>query len=529
MERVIEESFHRIKKLRPNLNALIEEIELTRYREKLRYKTNPWKVDPEDEVIFWNGVKTRLLDLEIAEKKEKQESADQILKDIVSRYVHEITGNFKPSHYRLARRVITFGFSRLLNAARIKKFGSFWRGELTLQDKIQITGDTEQLRKLAKIGTVVVVPTHFSNLDSILIGWVIHTLGLPPFIYGAGLNLFNMEIFAYFMNSLGAYKVDRRKRNLIYLQSLRTYSSMALRDGCHSLFFPGGTRSRSGKIETRLKLGLLGTAIEAQRINYEMNEEGRHNKIFIVPVVTNYNFVLEAPALIRSYLEREGQERYYMESDRYDKSGRILKFLFEFFTKGNNISVSIGKGLDLFGNYVNDEGMSIDAHGNRINTRDYFLFRGNISANVQREEEYTRMLSEVIVREYHRINRVQSSHLVAFTAFQMIRKKHKNLDLYSVLRLPLDELEIEYEEFKKVFSKLRNRVVDLFNEGKVDMATHMTDEIDKVIDLGISNVGMYHTRRPLLKNKRGYIITQDINNMYYYHNRMDGYELEKFL
>lgn len=529
MERVIEESFQRIKKLRPNLSSLIEELEITRYREKLRYKTNPWKVDPDDEVIFWGSVKNRLLELENSEKQEKQNSADQILKDIISRYVYEITGNFKPSYHRLARRVVYFGFSRLLNAARIKKFGAFWRGDLTLQDKLQITGETERLRKLAKIGTVVMVPTHFSNLDSILIGWIINTMGLPPFIYGAGLNLFNMEIFAYFMNSLGAYKVDRRKKNLIYLESLRTYSSMALRDGCHSLFFPGGTRSRSGKIETRLKLGLLGTAIEAQRINYEKNEEGRHSKIFIVPVVMNYNFVLEAPALIRNYLEREGQERYYMESDRYEKSGKILKFLVAFFTKGNNISVSIGKGLDLFGNYVNDEGMSIDAHGNRISTRDYFLFRGNISADPQREAEYTRMLSEVIVKEYHRINRVQSSHLVAFTAFQMIRKKYKNLDLYSVLRLPVDEIEIEYEEFKKEFSKIRNRIIELFNADKVDMATHMTEEIDKVIGFGISNVGMYHSRRPLLKNTQGNIITQDINNMYYYHNRMDGYELEKFL
>jgi glycerol-3-phosphate O-acyltransferase len=108
------------------------------------------------------------------------------------------------------------------------------------------------------------------------------------------------------MNSLGAYKVDRRKKNLIYLESLRTYSSIALRYGCHSLFFPGGTRSRSGKIETRLKLGLLGTALEAQRINYQKHERGRHNKIFVVPVVTNYNFVLEAPSLIRSYLEFKG-------------------------------------------------------------------------------------------------------------------------------------------------------------------------------------------------------------------------------
>lgn len=529
MERVTEESFLRLKKMRPSISSLIEELELTRYREKLRYKTNPWKVDPDDEVVFWNGVKSRLVDLENIGKEKKQELVDKILRDIVSRYVQEITGNFKPSSYRLARRIIKFGFARLLNAARFKRFGSLWKGDLTLQDKIQIIGETEQLRELAKIGTVVIVPTHFSNLDSILIGWVIHTLGLPPFIYGAGLNLFNMEIFAYFMNSLGAYKVDRRKKNLIYLESLRTYSSMALQDGCHSLFFPGGTRSRSGKIENRLKLGLLGTAIEAQRINYENGEAGRHNKIFIVPVVTNYNFVLEAPALIRSYLERKGQERYYVESDRYDKSSRILKFLVEFFTKGNNISVSIGRGLDLFGNYVDNEGMSIDKHGNRINSRDYFLFKGKIDANVQREEEYTRMLSDVIVKEYHRINRVQSSHLVAFTAFKLIRKNYKSLDLYSVLRLPTDEIEIDYKEFRKTFSKMRNRIIELFNENKVDMATHLTEEIDKVIELGISNVGMYHSRRPLLKNKQGNIITQDINNMYYYHNRMDGYELEKFL
>ena len=60
------------------------------------------------------------------------------------------------------------------------------------------------------------------------------------------------------------------------------------------------------------------------------------------------------------------------------------------------------------------------------------------------------------------------------------------------------------------------------------MATHMTEEIDHVIDLGISNVGMYHSRRPLLRNKQGDIITKDMNNLYYYHNRMDGYELEKY-
>ena len=255
VEEVSSESQERIKRFCSIIDTLIEELETTRYRERMRYKTNPWKVDPEDEPSFWDGVKSQLMVTENLQGDEQQLAADEILRKIVNRYAEEIAGNFKPSHYRMTRTIVTFFFSRLLNASKIKKFGSFWSKEYTLQDKIHITGSAEQLRKLAKIGTIVMVPTHFSNIDSIVVGWVINTLGLPPFIYGAGLNLFNIEIFAYFMNSLGAYKVDRRKKNLLYLETLRTYSSLAVRQGCHSLFFPGGTRSRSGKIETRLKLG----------------------------------------------------------------------------------------------------------------------------------------------------------------------------------------------------------------------------------------------------------------------------------
>ena len=526
---VINESFKRLKELRTGENELIEELEKTRYRENMRCKTNPWKVDPEDDLDFWNSVKSRLVGIENKSPKARREGAEAILFEIVVRYANEIAGNFKPSHHKMARVIVTFGFSRLLNAAKINKFGAILRKEYTLQDKIQITGHTELLRKLAKIGTIVMVPTHFSNLDSILIGWVINTLGLPPFIYGAGLNLFNMSLFAYFMNSLGAYKVDRRKKNLTYLQTLRTYSSIAIRNGSHSLFFPGGTRSRSGKLESSLKLGLLGTAIEAQRVNYKMEATGRRSKIFIVPLVINYNFVLEAPSLIRNYLRIKGQERYYLEKDRYDSSSKIMKFLFEFFTKGSNISVSIGRGMDLFGNYVNEEGESLDKKGNHINTRDYFTNHGIITKDHQREEEYTRMLSKVIVREFHKINRVFASHLVAFTAFRMMRKMHDQLDFFSFFRIPVKEVEIPYEEFRETFDRIRNGVIDLFNEGRVDMATHLTGDLDEVINLGLKNVGMFHNFRPLLKNKQGNIITQDLNNLYYYHNRMDGYELEKYI
>ena len=85
-------------------------------------------------------------------------------------------------------------------------------------------------------------------------------------MYGAGMVLFNMSIFSYFMDSLGAYKVDRRKKHLLYLETLKTYSTESLVRGCHSLFYPGGTRSRSGSINQNLKLGLLSSAFEAQKI-----------------------------------------------------------------------------------------------------------------------------------------------------------------------------------------------------------------------------------------------------------------------
>src|SRR5690606_35914474 len=286
IESVIKETKHQVKKITKNRNALIEEIELTLFKEKLRIKQNPWKVDPEDEHIYWEEIKTKLVNISgNGENKNKDKQVQEIVDSIIRRYAYEIAGHFKPSSYRLARTFITFGFARLLNASRVKGFRSLWSKEFTLQDKINIVGETDHIRSLAQKGTIVMVPTHFSNLDSILIGWVIHTLGMPPFVYGAGLNLFKIVLFAYFMNSRGAYKVDRRKKNLLYLETLKTYSSQAIKKGCHSLFFPGGTRSRSGKIEKRLKLGLLGTAMEAQRLNFQEKGTEENNKIFIVPVV----------------------------------------------------------------------------------------------------------------------------------------------------------------------------------------------------------------------------------------------------
>ena len=525
IEEVSKKTIEHILKARGTRKQIIDDLEATVYREQNRIKRNRWRVDPPDEKRFWAGIKNELVELNTHPVEGKE---IEILNRIVHRYANEIAGNFKATSYRFARRVITFWFRRMLNGARVKKFGAFFRSKYTLRDKIHIVGKVKMLRRLATRGTVVMVPTHFSNLDSILIGWVIHSLGLPAFIYGAGLNLFNIKIFAYFMNSLGAYKVDRRKKNLPYLETLKMYSSLALEKGAHSLFFPGGTRSRSGMIEKQLKLGLLSTTIESQRNLYLKNDGAPARKIFIVPVTINYHFVLEAPDLINDYLQVKGQDRYFQEEDNYG-SFPLLKFMFKFFTKGSNISVSIGRGLDVVGNYVDEDGNSLDANGRLIETRDYFVSNGQVSIDHQREHEYTRMLASKITGEYHRINRVFASHLVAFVAFEMLVKQHPKLDLFGVLRLPEEELEIPYEEFRSAFKRVRKQIYLMKEDYKINHATHLKGKADLVIRRGLDNVGIFHLRRPLLLNKKGNVITQDLNLLYYYHNRLAGYDLEKII
>jgi glycerol-3-phosphate O-acyltransferase len=529
IEEVIQESFENIKATAKDVDKLIDEIETTVYREKLRSKKNPWKVDPEDDLAYWYGIQERLVELSNLGHKNIEKELDEIILDILTRYVNEIAGNFRKSRYRLARRMVKWWFSRLLNASMLKSFGAFWKDDYHLLDKLQVHGEIEHLRRMAAKGTIVMVPTHFSNLDSVLIGFIIHMLGLPAFIYGAGLNLFNIKIFAYFMESLGAYKVDRRKKNRLYLESLKTYSKLAVQKGAHSLFFPGGTRSRSGKIEERLKLGLLSSVMEAQRKCIEELEDGQYRKIYVFPVVINYHFVLEAPGLIKEYLKTKGQERFYVDQDEYSTSYKIFSFMLKFFTKGSSISVTIGRGMDLFGNFLDDEGKSISKTGKEIDIKEYFMFDGVVKEDKQREYQYTMRLGDIIVDEYHRLNRVFSSHLVAFVAFNLMLRKHRHLDFFNVMRLQEEDLIIPYEKFANNVEIIREAIFKLKNDGKIDHAEHLNGDLHSVINHGLTNVGMYHSKRPIVRNSQGDITTKDITVLYYYHNRLKGYELSKLL
>jgi glycerol-3-phosphate O-acyltransferase len=512
-----------------NGKSLADEIADAIYHEKNRIKLRPWPVDPEDDYDFWNEIQNSLLKIQVNKEEKEEVKRNQLvllLEKVVTRYVNEITANFRPGYFKFAKRVIPHGFATLLNKKTISlPVSSFKRG-LHLDEKVLFTGHIEKIRKLITKGTVILVPTHFSNLDSLLMGWGIQSLGLPTFHYGAGLNLFNIRLFAFFMNRLGAYKVDRRKKNRIYNETLLDYSSKTIQKGVHALFFPGGTRSRNGAIEQKLKLGLLSTVIDAQRMSIRKNPENP-NKIFIVPVVINYHFVLEAPSLINDYLKAAGREKYYFEKDELSTSFKIFKSFIKLLTVSSEIGLSYGKPIDVFGHDVDEEGNSLDKDGNKIDIKGYFLTRGKIERDKQRESEYTRLLSQKIIDEYHRSNLVMTSHLVAFVAFELIKKANDRIDLYDVLRLPVDDIEIEYNYFLRETECLRDLILEMRSRGEVDCVPQFELPIEDVVASGLYHVGVYHAKKTLTKNKAGNIITTDLPLLFYYHNRLTGYDFEK--
>lgn len=507
-----------------DLNGLLSR---TLFSEQRRTKEEPWKVDPPKERRYWKRLAKMLVNrsLDEDEPTTAEIATRNILGRVVHRYADEIVGHFKIPTFKFARRFLTFFFGRLLNAANGRSFRSLFSKKILLQEKLLVRGYVDHVRELSTHGTVVLVPTHFSNLDSILIGYAMDQVaGLPAVSFGAGLNLYNTGYTAYFMNRLGAYRVDRRKRNPIYMTALKTFSKLIIERGVPSLFFPGGTRSRSGALETKLKLGLLGTAVEAQRSRYQ---DGRDDKVFIVPVILSYPFVLEAQFLIEQHLRKEGQDRYIKAKDSFHSLRSILKFVWGVFSKGNRITISLGRPLDVLGNRVEPDGRSYTKSGRHVSTREYFCDQnGEINKDYQRESEYTRMLGDKIVERYHADGIVLSSQLVSYAAFGMLERSFPGNDLYALLRLPSEDFAFREAALLEVVSQLRDMLLKMAKEDRVKLSPSLYESPETIVRRGIKTMGNFHINKPLHYDRNGLLVCDSFSMLFYYHNRLSTYRLK---
>lgn len=512
-----------MRKPSPQLTDIISK---TIYLERIRMKEEPWKVDPPNERQFWRRIRNKLVGQSLDRgEEEARKTNEEILRQVIHRYSEEIVGTFRISTFLFARRFLTLFFTRLLNTAAGRNWRRILGSKHRLDDRLLVKGKVEEVRSLIQKGTLVIVPTHFSNLDSILIGYAMDAfVGLPSFSYGAGLNLYNTGYTAYFMNRLGAYRVDRRKKNPIYLETLKAMSKLSIQRGVNSLFFPGGTRSRSGSLETKLKLGLMSTILEAQRAIYQ---KGEKTKIFIVPLILSYHFVLEGQFLIEQHLKQMGKERYIKSKDDFHSIRRQLRYAWQFFSESNDITLSFGQPMDVLGNHVDINGESFSRHGNRINLEEYFISDGKVTEDLQRESEYTKMLGERIVERYFKDNIVLTSHLVAFAAFEILKNQNNRLDLYGILRLPADDFVFTMEAMRDVVGQLKARLIEMSQNDEVKLSEQILWDVGLLIKDGVSRMGTYHLAKPLRFRKDGEIVSESFKLLYFYHNRLDNYGLER--
>lgn len=523
VERLVNHSY---KKLYYKYNGNLEEVlEKTIHQERIRIQKKPWRVDPPNEASFWNRIKVRL-------GRAKRFNKEKNLRDferksvyrIIQRYADEIVGSFEPKTYLFARKFLTGLFNILLGKNLLKRFWGLWTRKEYLQNALKVYGDIDKIRKLAEKGTIIMLPTHFSNLDSILIGYVVDTkVGIPAFSYGAGLNLYNFGPAAYYMNRLGAYRVDRRKKNPIYLETLKSMSTLSIKSGVNNLFFPGGTRSRSGRSEDTLKLGLLNTIVEAQR---DVFLENKDQNIYIIPLILDYHFVLEAKSLIRQHLTMEGKQKYTSIKDLGKSKRKIFKFLWEFYFRSSEIVCSFGEPMDFMGNRLDAEGHSIDKNGQKIDLRDYFSTDGRVTVDEQRESEYTKILARKVIERFKRDNVVLSSHVVAFLAFEIFKLYYPNIDVYGLLRMPIHDFKIPKSYFLKKMEDFRMLLAEMEEEGALRLSDIFSGPVEDIMTDGLKKIGQYHSQTPLRMNKDDLLVSDDLELLYYYFNRIDIYHFK---
>jgi glycerol-3-phosphate O-acyltransferase len=453
--------------------------------------------------------------------REGPTAAAALLDTVAARYGAEIAGHFDPRVHRLATRVLPLALSALLNGTSPAQALLRVRELPRIGDRLRLSGELDQLCRLARRGTIVLAPTHVSNLDSVIVGYALFKLGLPPFVYGAGLNLFESRTLGFFMRNLGAYTVDREKTDPLYKRVLKEYATASLERGQHGLFFPGGTRSRSGGLERSLKKGLLGTSITALRRNLSAGRTPQ--PIFIVPCTLTYPLVLEASGLTEAFLARSGAppslELLRTDADRFERWARFLRGVLAL---DLDIHLRFGRALDPFGCDVDDEGRSLDPRGREVDAAGYL--RGDAGegwvGDAARDAEFTSQLASRILAAYRRDTVATGTALVAFVVFERLRR---SLGATSPRRFlgrvgPWTRIARRgvVTDVATALSEIGARAA----RGEITMAAEHRDGAEAVVARALSTFATYHEPRVLVERGDDILVGQP-SLLFYYRNRLD--------
>ncbi|MBK8997283.1 MAG: 1-acyl-sn-glycerol-3-phosphate acyltransferase [Myxococcales bacterium] len=177
-------------------------------------------------------------------------------------------------------------------------------------DKAEI----ERVREAAKQGSLVLLPSHKSHIDYLILSYVFNESNLQLPLIAAGENLNFFPVGTIFRRS-GAFFIRRSfKGDKLYTAVVDAYIRRLIRDGYPIELFLEGSRSRTGKLLSP-KFGLLNMIVDAalavpQRTTY------------FVPVSIGYERIVEAGSYVH---EMAGGEKKKEDATDLLRAPEVLR------------------------------------------------------------------------------------------------------------------------------------------------------------------------------------------------------------
>ncbi len=157
--------------------------------------------------------------------------------------------------------------------------------------------DSAGLEKIDPDSTVVFVMNHRSNMDYIIVSFLVAERTALSYAVGEWARIWPLQTL---IRAMGAYFVRRRSNNTLYRLVLERYIHMATKEGVCQAVFPEGGLSRNGRMG-RPKYGIIDYMIRGYHPDTDRD-------IVFVPVGINYDRTLEDRSLLRS-LDPEASRR----------------------------------------------------------------------------------------------------------------------------------------------------------------------------------------------------------------------------
>lgn len=204
----------------------------------------------------------------------------EVVRRRVDRMVVKIAADLRWNWLMLFERVLTWVFNNIYDGVTVDAQGA------------------RMLKRLVKDDPVVLVPSHKSHADYMILSYVLFHQDMQVPIVAAGDNL-SFFPMGYVFRRMGAFFIRRSFRgDVLYALVLERYIRNMIKAGHTVEFFIEGGRSRTGRV-LRPKLGILTMVVRSW-------ESGASEDVWLSPISINYEKVIEEKSYIR---ELEGGKK----------------------------------------------------------------------------------------------------------------------------------------------------------------------------------------------------------------------------